>query len=137
MLIKSIENIQKRFTKKIANNSCLSYSSRLQLLGLHSLELRRLKHDLVICFKIMHNLVCIDKNMFFEINNNNYTRGHTFRIRKQRCQLDIRKYCFSQRVVNIWNNLTSEAVNADNISIFKNKIKSCNFDKHCVYKVNE
>ena len=72
MLIKSIENIQKRFTKKIANNSCLSYSSCLQLLGLHSLELRRLKHDLVICFKIMHNLVCIDKNLFFEINNNNY-----------------------------------------------------------------
>ena len=95
MLIKSIENIQKRFTKKISNNSCLSYSSRLQLLGLDSLELRRLKHDLVICFKIMHNLVCIDKNLFFEINNNNYTRGHTFRIRKQRCQLDIRKYCFS------------------------------------------
>ena len=137
MLIKSIENIQKRFTKKISNNSCLSYSSRLQLLGLDSLELRRLKHDLVICFKIMHNLVCIDKNLFFEINNNNYTRGHTFRIRKQRCQLDIRKYCFSQRVVNVWNNLTSEAVNADNICIFKNKIKSCNFDEHCVYKVNE
>ena len=85
----------------------------------------------------MHNLVCIDKNLFFEINNNNYTRGHTLRIRKQRCQLDIRKYCFSQRVVNVWNNLTSEAVNADNICIFKNKIKSCNFDKHCVYKVNE
>ena len=48
-----------------------------------------------------------------------------------------RKYCFSQRVVNVWNNLTSEAVNADNICIFKSKIKSCNFDKHCVYKVNE
>jgi hypothetical protein len=130
-LIKLVENVQKRFTKKILHLSNITYYNRLQLLDLESLEIRRVKHDLSTCFKIMHNLVLIDNSMFFFIDNKNNTRGHNYKMHKQPSRLDIRKFSFSYRVVNFWNQLPFEIVNAGNINIFKSKINSINFEKLC------
>ena len=128
-LIKVVENVKKRFTKKILHLSNLTYYNRLQLLDLESLEIRRVKHDLSTCFKILHNLVLIDRPIFSFIDNKNNTRGHKYKIRKQQCRLDIRKYSFSYRIVNIWNQLPFDVFNADNINIFKSKINSINLEK--------
>ena len=35
-------------------------------------------------------------------------------------RLDVRKYSFSQRTINVWNNLSTDCVHAS--SVFKNKI---------------
>jgi len=42
----------------------LSYACRLDTLGLNSLYCRRIKSDLVVCYKILNNLVCIDVDTF-------------------------------------------------------------------------
>ena len=46
--ISLIENVQRRFTKRIPSLHLLSYSERLAMLNLEPLELRRLRFDLVM-----------------------------------------------------------------------------------------
>ena len=41
---------------------------------------------------------------------------------KEQCRLDMRKYSFSQRVINEWNKLPNDYVNASSVNIFKNRI---------------
>ena len=36
--------------------------------------------------------------------------------------MDIRKYSFSQRKINEWNNLSIDCVNASSVNMFKNKV---------------
>ena len=71
-----------------------------------------------------------DFNKFFEIQNSNRTRGHNYRIVKQRSHLDIRKYFFSQRVVNTWNSLPQFVVDSVSVNSFKNSLDK--FDKYFV-----
>jgi len=48
----SIESVQRIFTKRLAGLHNLSYSERLKELNLCSLELRRLRSDLLLCYKL-------------------------------------------------------------------------------------
>ena len=41
---------------------------------------------------------------------------------KQQCRLDMRKYSFSYRVINEWNKLPNDCVNASSVNMFKNRI---------------
>ena len=47
----------------------------------------------------------IDRNMFFKLKEGSRTRGHKAAVVKEQCGLDMRKYSFSQRVINEWNKL--------------------------------
>src|SRR5664279_1109442 len=55
-LIDLIEHVQRRFTKRIPSISSLSYHERLAMINLESLELRRLRYDLIYYYKILNNL---------------------------------------------------------------------------------
>ena len=50
------------------------------------------------------------------------TRGHKATLVKEQCRLDMRKYSFSQRVINEWNKLANDGVNASSVNMFKNRI---------------
>lgn len=51
-------------------------------------------------------------------------RGHNKKIKKQQCNLNLRKNFFSHRVVNFWNSLPADVVNSDNLNIFKARLDS-------------
>ena len=55
--INKIESVQRWFTKRIKGLSYLSYDERLSVLNNERLELRRLRADLLMCFKIVYNIV--------------------------------------------------------------------------------
>jgi len=55
--IAKIESVQRRFTKRLPGLSNTSYSDRLAVLGLRSLQLRRLHQDLICTYKIIFGLV--------------------------------------------------------------------------------
>ena len=101
--ILAIENVQRRFTKRIPGFSECSYSERLSLLKLPSLELRRLRFDLIYCYRIIFGLVNINRDNFFEIRSCTVTRGHPYKIFKHHCTSSTRSSFFSERVVDIWN----------------------------------
>ena len=49
---------------------------------------------------------------FFEIKESKITRGHNYTLVKKQSRLDVRKYSFSQRTINVWNNLSTDCVHA-------------------------
>ena len=61
--------------------------------------------------------------IFFEIKESKRTRGHNFTlVFKKQSRLDVRKFSFSQRTINVWNKLSTECVHASSVNMFKNKI---------------
>ena len=82
--IKCVERVQRFFTRALfirVKLPTMSYTDRLANLGLHSLEYRRVYFDLVMCFKIVKNLVDLDTSAFFHINLSHYsTRGNSIKL---------------------------------------------------------
>ena len=50
------------------------------------------------------------------------TRGHNFTLVKKQSRLDIRKFSFSQRTINVWNKLSNDCVHASSVTMFRNII---------------
>ena len=48
----------------------------------------------------------------FEIKESKKTRGHNFTLVKKQSRLDVKKFSFSQRAINVWNKLSKECVHA-------------------------
>ena len=100
-----------------------SYESRLLQCGLTTLQTRRLRGDQIEVFKIVNGYDDVDRNMFFKLKEGSRTRGHKAALVKEQCRLDMRKYSFSQRVINEWNKLPNDCVNASSVNMFKNRIE--------------
>ena len=122
--VQCLERVQRVATSIVPVLRNLSYEERLTRLGLTTLERRRCRGDLIEVHKILHGRERIDGKQFFTLaNNGNYNlRGHTFKLRKDRSRLDIRKYFFSQRTVSVWNGLLQHVVDADSTNKFKNAL---------------
>ena len=97
-----------------------SYESRILQCGFTTLETRRLRGDQIEVFKIMNGYEDVDWNMFFKLKEGSRTRGHKIALDlvKEQCRLDMRKYSFSQRVINEWNKLPNDCVNASSVNMF-------------------
>ena len=106
--IDEIENVQRNFTQNIPGLTGLSsfnYENRLVILGLESLEMRRIKRDLKTCFKIFYGFVDLDINnySFFKLSDATLTRGHHFKIVKPLVKSNLSLNSFASRVVDFWN----------------------------------
>ena len=64
--IYKVESVQRNFTKRLRGLSNLLYSDRLAALNLPSLELRRLRIDLIWCYKILFGVVDMPVDDFFK-----------------------------------------------------------------------
>ena len=70
----------------------------------------------------MNGLVRMDKEKLFSPTKTPHTRGHPQRVFKEHAvKLKISR-SFSQRVVNDWNNLPADLVEATSLNIFKNRL---------------
>ena len=126
--IRKLEAVQRRATKLIPFFYNLTYSERLQELNLPSLLYRRTRMDLIMTYKILNNLVSVDKDYFFTVNTNP-TRSNGLKLYKNRFNTAIRGHSFSQRIVNDWNTLPHEIVSAPNVLIFKTKLDVFLYDR--------
>ncbi len=131
-----IERVQRRFTKRLNGLWHLNYFERLFLLGnAETLELRRLKSDLTMIFKIVHKLVAIDFDEFFVLNSYTCTRGHNFKLNKPKCNNNARYFSFACRCIDVWNSLPLNVVSAVTINGFKASISKVDFTKFLKYTV--
>jgi hypothetical protein len=121
-LISQIENVQRRYTKRIPDLQNLPYAERLKRLGMESLEYRRLISDLCMVYSICYGLVDLSFSEFF-VYANGRTRGHNLKLAHPYARTDTRKFFFANRVVPVWNQLTSEVVNAVSLNSFKKLIR--------------
>ena len=51
-------------------------------------------------FKIVNGYEDVDRNVFFKLKESSKTREHKTALVMEQCRLDMRKYSFSQRVIN-------------------------------------
>ena len=126
--IELLEGVQRRATKIIEGFSNLSYEERLKRANLTTLTKRRVRGDLIETFKILKGIEKIDYNKFFTLaNNEKNVRGHSLKLEKKRCNSDVRKHFFSQRVVNNWNRLPEIVIEANSVNNFKNRLDECKY----------
>ena len=134
--IKRIESIQAKFTRKLCQSLNIKYNSythRLEILNLESLELRRIKMDIILLYKIINNLIDLEFNKFFTANilpQNFNLRRHELQIYKPKHpNTSKRSQFFSYRIISLWNQLPSDLICSNSLSIFKLKL-----DKVDLYK---
>jgi len=108
------------------------YSERLRRLQLHSLELRRLFFDLCMCYRIIFGLVNVCVSDFFELNSSSQTRGHPYKLYKQRSHSSVRASYFAIRVINVWNSLPADRVDFSSFTCFKRTVERIDFTPYCV-----
>ena len=70
-LIRKIESVQRRLTKRFPCCKHMTYNDRLVKLNIDSLDLRRLRLDLVYVYKIMFGLVATDISDYFTLQSAN------------------------------------------------------------------
>ena len=105
---------------------------RLSLLKLDLLEIRRIKSDLKMCFKIINGLCDIDPHHYFKFApSSSVTRGHNIKLIKPICNTNCQLYFFTNRVVNYWNSLPADIGNASSFGIFVRKLNSHDLSGFC------
>ena len=133
--ISSIENIQRHYTKRIKGMRDLSYQERLLRLKLPSLQYRRFRGDLIKTYKLLNNFYDpVSSNLLELMPESSSTRSHNFKLKKKPFNSNQFKYFYSNRIVNVWNKLPFNIVNAATLNNFKNAI-DCHF-KHLIYETN-
>ena len=113
----------KRFTKRLSGLRHYNYAERLQLLQLETLEARRrVKADLILCYKIVPGHVDLDKNELFNFAATSCTRGHDLKIVRKHSVVNARAFHFSNRVIYDWNALSYSQVHACSVAAFKRSL---------------
>lgn len=123
--IEAVERVQRRATKQLENLRNMPYEERLKNLNLPTMVYRRYRGDMIETYKIISGIYKQNSETFFKFRNSNRTRGNDKKIYKTFSRLNIRKYFFSQRIVDIWNSLPNNVVNSPSILSFE-----INLDNH-------
>ena len=113
--IKSIEAVQRRFSKKIGYIRHLPYNSRLKELGVLSLENRRRFADMVFAYRCLHGQFGITAPQvgLFTVSSN------TRRFQQQRVSTKKCHAHFNARVPSQWNKLPCHITSCKSFSNFK------------------
>ena len=123
--IEAIEKVQRRRTKMLPGLQKLTYEERLRKLKLPTLAYRRNRGDMIEVFKILKGFY--DTRVTGQIFrcNTGSNRGHSLKLAKPRANRDIKKYSFTSRVIDQWNDLpecmVSTPLKIDLISTGKTK----------------
>ena len=106
--------------------SGLSYADRLKKLNLTTLRSRRLRGDMIQCWKVLHGEydadACPPLPLRADQPGARTLRAHPLNLLAQRCITKRRRTSFTQRVVPVWNSLTPRAKEALTINAFKNAL---------------
>ncbi len=83
------------------------------------------KGDMILVYKILHgSLEGVQWRDFFQTADTSRLRGHSLKLKKEWSRLDLRKFTFSQRVVNMWNDLPADMVTALTTKVFKKLLEA-------------
>jgi hypothetical protein len=66
-LIELLESVQRSFSKCLPSLSYLTYAERLAVLSIETLELRRLRFDLIFYYRVFNHLTPFDPDSVFTI----------------------------------------------------------------------
>jgi len=125
--ITAIEKVQRRFTK-------LTYHQRLVKVGLESLELRRIRVDLVFAYKIIFGLTDVNTEDIFTVCASNSRRGHGYKMYMPYSKFTARYNYFNHTVGRIWNALPCDEVDFSSLRRFRNSLTAKVSVRYCSLK---
>ena len=125
---RKLEGVQRRATKLVPSLRNESYIDRLTVLNLPSLLYRYRRGDLIFLFKLLNGYFELDYSNFFTLSHNTHTRGHSFKLSKPPAHHLCRVNFFGTRVINDWNNLTSDIVENSSLNSFKSAVDNYFYD---------
>ena len=120
--IDRLERVQRSFTKRIKGLFNKTYSERLLLCGIESLEFRRIKRDVVLVYKIINGLIDLLFIDYFDYAPDVGTRGNSLKLYARHARTNITLNFFGNRVVNFWNVLPNYVVLAPSLNVFKKRL---------------
>ncbi len=97
---------------------------RLKKLNLPTLVYRRLRGEMIEIYKITSGKYNsrVAPVLNFNIREELITRGHQYKLHKERCNTRIRQSNYMNRIVNSWNCLPSYVVEAPSITTFEKRL---------------
>ncbi len=132
-VIRSLEAEQRRASKMVPELANLPYQQRLMELKLPTLVYRRHRADMLQTYKILHNEYDLDDSTFFKPPTDSRTRGPPYKIFKERVATSTRSNFFSNRVIELWNDLPVEVVTASTTNNFKERLDKFWFSKDWLF----
>jgi len=75
-----------------------------------------------MCYKILHHSVDLHQDDFFTMSSIIKTRGNSYKRIVPNSRINARANYFSLRIINVWNRLSDEMVNASSVSSFNYKL---------------
>ena len=100
---------------------------------MESLQIKRLKCDLLICYKIIHNEISILRDDFLVFSDFTCIRGHCCKLFKGCFRVNAHKYFLSNRITEIWNALPSAVVEASSSIVLKRMLDCVDLTKYCLF----
>ena len=125
-----LENVQRKFSKRIPSIAHLSYPDRLLKLNLESLELRRLRFDLAEYYKILSSQSPVDKSRFLIHHPPASSRSTSIHLQKPTKSNSLTLSSFFYRQTHVWNTLPADLKNCDSIIKFRAGLKKLDLHKH-------
>ena len=97
-----------------------SYNESLAAIKNPSMKYRRMRDDMILEYKTHHS----DNQYLYDLFtiNESKTRGYNFKIYKRVVQTTRQNHRLRIRVINKWNNLPYEVVNAVSLDSFKSRL---------------
>jgi hypothetical protein len=127
--ISALESVQRLFTRRLPDLKGMAYAERLNVLNIPSLELRRLRADLIFCYKILHGQVAGSPENYGLTILNGSTRGHDMKLYHEHARVDARRNFFSFRISDAWNSLPYDVVHSHSVVAFKYSLRKCNLTR--------
>ena len=123
--MKLLENVQRRWTKRIDAFENITYSLSVKDLDLFLVVEKLLRADVIKCWKIFHNKCGLYPEDIFILARISFTRGHSFKIVHERLSQDWKRRSLSLRVASTWNSLPDDVVALETLGSFKRDIRCC------------
>jgi ribonucleases P/MRP protein subunit RPP40 len=103
----------------------MEYKERLRVMKLPSLAFRRLRGDLIEVYKHLHGVYRVDSTELLSLDSREgaATKGHSLQLQKIRCRTSLQAHSFGKRIVNNWNSLNENIVQAPSVNCFQNRLE--------------